>query len=89
MKIYADDDDSIINISVWKHKDGDGEFRPLQTHEPIEEFNISINNEKITVYYNKSKSSVDYFYLKFKGLWHWTRDKNIKNYSQYTASSKF
>jgi len=82
MKIYANNGDS-INIRVWKY--GDGEFKPRQTEEAIEEFKISINNENITVYYNKSKSSVDYFYLKFNGLWHWTRDNNIKNHSQYTT----
>jgi len=82
MKIYANNGDS-INIRVWKY--GDGEFKPRQTEEAIEEFNISINNDNITVYYNKSKSSVDYFYLKFNGLWHWTRDNNIKNHSQYTT----
>jgi len=83
MKIYADNGDG-IKINVWKHQDGDGEFRPLQTYDPIEEFDITINDKKIIVYFNKSKSSVDYYYLKLNDLWHWTKDGNIKNHSQFT-----
>jgi len=84
MKIYASNGDS-VKINIWKHQDGDGGFRPLQTYDPIGEFDITINDEKITVYFNKSKSSVDYYYLKFNELWHWTRDRNIKNHTQYTT----
>jgi len=82
MKIYTNNGDS-INIGVWKY--GDGEFKPRQTEEAIEEFDITINNEKLTVYYNKSKSDVDYYYLRVNGLWHWTRDGNIKSHTQYTT----
>jgi hypothetical protein len=82
MKIYANNGNS-VKIHIWKHQDG--EFRPLQTYDPIEEFRITINNKQITVYYNKSKSSVDYYYLKFNELWHWTKDGNIKNHAQYTT----
>ena len=74
-----------VKINIWKHKDGDGEFRPLQTYDPIEEFDITINDKEITVSSNKSKSSVDYYYLKISELWHWTRDGNIKNCNQYTT----
>lgn len=80
MKIYAGSGDS-VNIRIWTY--GGGEFKPRQTENAIDEFNILIDYEKITVYYNKSKSNVDYYYLKFNNLWHWTRD-NIRNYSQYT-----
>lgn len=82
MKIFAKNGDS-VKISIWKHKDGDGEFRPNQTYNAIKEFDIFINNKKITVYFNKSKSSVDYYYLRFNNLWNWTRDGNIKNYREY------
>ncbi len=84
MRIYASNGDS-VKIDIWKHRDGDGEFRPLQTYDSIEEFDITINNKRVTVYFNKSKSSVDYYYLKFNELWHWTRDENIKNHTQYTT----
>jgi hypothetical protein len=81
MKIYANNGDS-VNIRIWAY--GEGEFKPRQTENAIDEFDILINGEKITVYYNKSKSNVDYYYLNFNGLWHWTRD-NIRNYSQYAT----
>ena len=79
MKIYAHDGES-VNIRVWAY--GDGEFKPLQTENAIDEFDISINGKTVTVFYNKSKSNVDYYYLNFNKLWHWTRD-NIRNNSQY------
>jgi hypothetical protein len=81
VKIFSNNGDC-VNIKIWAH--GGGEFKPLQTEDPIDEFNISINDEKFIVYYNKSKSNIDYYYLNFKGLWHWTRD-NIRNHNQYTT----
>jgi hypothetical protein len=81
MKIYEDNGNT-VNIKTWTY--GEAELKPFQIKNELDEFNISINDEKITVYYNKSKSSVDYYYLKYKGLWHWTRD-NIRNNSQYTT----
>ena len=84
MNIFANNGDS-IRITIWKHQDGDGEFRPLQTYEPIEKFDISIDGESIAVYYNRSKSCVDYYYLNFNNLWYWTRDGKIRNYRRYTT----
>lgn len=84
MELYADDGE-IVKVYLWKHKEGDGEFRPLQTYKAIEEFKIKIDDEKTTVYFNKSKSSADYYYLKFNDLWHWTKDGKIRNYNEYST----
>ena len=82
MKIYSSNDKS-INIRVWKYRDG--EMKPRQAERAIEEFDVYINNEKVSVYYNKSKSNVDYYYLKFDGVWQWTRDNQITSNTRYTT----
>ncbi len=82
MNLFTDNGE-VVAIYLWKHKDGDGEFRPLQTYDAIEEFGIKMNNEKVAVYFNKSKSSIDYYYLNLNDLWHWTKDEKIKNCKEY------
>ena len=82
MKIYASNG-NIVKIENWARYAG--EMKPRQAEKAIKEFNILIDNERITVYYNKSRSNVDYYYLKFNDLWHWTRD-DISLNTQYSAS---
>jgi hypothetical protein len=81
MKIYADG--NIVKIEIWARYAG--KMKPRQAEKAIKEFNILIDNEKVTVYYNKSKSNVDYYYLKLNDLWHWTRD-DINLNTQYATS---
>ncbi len=83
MKIYANGD--IVEIEIWaRHA---GEMKSRQAEKAIKEFDILIDDEKIAVYYNISKSNVDYYYLKFNGLWHWTRD-DISLNARYATSGK-
>ena len=81
MKIISNDGD-IVRIEIWARHNG--LVKPRQAEKAIKEFNISIDNEKIAVYYNKSKSGVDYYYLKFNDLWHWTRG-NLGLNKQYAT----
>ncbi len=79
MKIISDNND-IVRLEIWARYAG--LMKPRQAEKAIKEFDVSIDDEKITVYYNKSKSGVDYYYLKFNDLWHWTRDA-IKGDARY------
>ena len=82
INLYSDNGEILV-IRTWES--GGGEM-PRKAQKALEEFEISINNEKVIVYYNKStRSEVDYYYLKYKDRWKWTRDGNIRNYSQYTT----
>jgi hypothetical protein len=76
MKIISDND-HIVRVEIWAHNSG--LMKPRQAEKAIKEFDILIDDEKITVYHNKSKLDVDYYYLKFNGLWHWTRDEISRN----------
>ena len=79
--LYADNGDKIV-IRTWES--GGGEM-PRKAQKAIEEFEIIINNQKFTVFPNKStRAEVDYYYLNFKDRWHWTRD-NIRNHIRYTT----
>lgn len=78
-KLYANNGDE-ITIRTWES--GGGEM-PRKAQKAINEFDILINGEKHRVFYNIStKAQVDYYYLKYKDRWHWTRD-NIHKHSEY------
>ncbi|MEP6901078.1 MAG: hypothetical protein ABJA66_04970 [Actinomycetota bacterium] len=80
--LYSENGETII-IRPWE---SGGSEMPRKAQKAIEEFEISINYEIITIYFNKStRRQEDYYYLKFKDQWHWTRDKNIRNHNQYTT----
>ena len=79
--LYAFNGD-IITIRTWES--GGGEM-PRQAQKAISEFDILIDEEKIRVYYNIStRAKIDYYYLKYKNRWHWTRG-NIRNHTKYTT----
>ena len=65
MKIFTSNGDA-VNIKIRAY--GEGKFKPLQTDNALDEFDILINTDKITVFYNKSKSNIDYYYLNFEGF---------------------
>jgi len=81
-KLYGNDG-NIVKIEIWARYAG--EMKPRQAEKAIKEFDILIDDEKVTVYYNKSKSNVDYYYLKFNDLWHWTRN-DISLNTRYATS---
>lgn len=77
--LYALDEEKVV-IRTWE---SGGDEMPRQAQKAISEFDVIINGEKFTVYDNIStKAKIDYFYLKYKDRWHWTRD-NIRNHIQY------
>ena len=77
--LYANNQDKIV-IRTWES--GGGEM-PRKAQKAINEFKVLIDDEEFTVYYNQSTNAqIDYYYLKYKDRWHWTRD-NIRAYSQY------
>ncbi len=86
MKLYAHNE-TIVNIGIWGRKNGsEGTYMPRQAEIAKETFDIYIDNEKVTVFYNTSKTHVPYYYLLVKGLWHWTCNNNIRTNSQYKTS---
>jgi hypothetical protein len=71
-----------VTIRTWE---SGGDEMPRKAQNPINEFEISINNENFTVYYNRStRKDIAYYYIKFNNRWHWTRD-NIRNHTSYTT----
>ncbi len=71
-----------ITIRTWES--GGGEM-PRKAQKAISEFDILIDGEKIRVYYNIStRAKIDYYYLKYKDRWHWTRG-NIRHKTEFTT----
>ncbi|MCW5962074.1 MAG: hypothetical protein KIS76_18080 [Pyrinomonadaceae bacterium] len=79
--LYALDGEE-ITIRTWES--GGGEM-PRQAQKAIREFEVIIDGESYTVYFNRStRRNVDYYYLNYNDHWHWTRE-NIRNHTKYAT----